>query len=83
MSPTTPVAPTYNELHKLVSDLQEKVEQLQKESAAGSVADQNASAEAVVNNASRSDTYDYRVLPDLNKAIKTFDGCESAYEADD
>jgi len=83
MSPTTPVAPTYNELFKLVSDLQEKVEQLQKESTAGRVGEQNASAGAVVNNASRSDTYDYRVLPDLNKAIKTFDGCESAYEADD
>lgn len=89
MNPPTPVAPSYNELHKLVSDLKEKVKRLEKEAAeekkatTGLEPTPNPLTGGSDNKISRSDTFEYRVLPDLNKAIKTFDGCESAYEVDD
>jgi len=83
MDPNIPVAPTYNELHKMVKDLQERTEQMQKEAAALREPTQNMSADNSANSVARSDAFEYRVLPDLNNAIKTFDGCESAYEADD
>jgi len=76
MNPHTPVAPSNNELHKLVSDLKEKVERLEKEAAeekkatTGLELKPNPLNGGSDNKISRSDTFEYRVLPDLKKASK-------------
>ncbi|KAL4096627.1 hypothetical protein QTP88_021546 [Uroleucon formosanum] len=75
-------APSYVELHKTIKELQKKIKQLESE-VASSRDESQVSATTSVVNTPRADVCEYRVLPDLNKSIKVFDGCEPVYEADD
>lgn len=75
-------APTYVELYKTVAELQKKIIQLETEATSARAGSQGPPETSAVNT-QRADVCEYRVLPDLNKSIKVFDGCEPVYEADD
>eukprot|EP00102_Acyrthosiphon_pisum_P010458 XP_008178775.1 PREDICTED: uncharacterized protein K02A2.6-like [Acyrthosiphon pisum] len=75
-------APSYVELYKTVAELQKKIKQLETETTSARDGSQGPPGTSVVNT-QRADVFEYRVLPDLDKSIKVFDGCEPVHEVDD
>ncbi|CAI6352851.1 unnamed protein product [Macrosiphum euphorbiae] len=75
-SPAVPHAPTYNELFTLVETLRQEVAAMGASSREASNADQ-------AERQSRQPVMDFRVLPDLDKTVGTFDGHESTHASAD
>lgn len=73
-----PKAPSYNELFNTVNELTERLRKL--ESAAGSQPAQESSSDTA---SAEQPWKDFRMLPDLNRAVPMFTGHENSCAAED
>lgn len=74
-------APSYVELVAMVADLKDKLSALEMRPTVSMTASE--SQERDVRSMEKPEIREFRVIPDLNKSVKTFSGCESVFEADD
>jgi hypothetical protein len=73
--PQVPVSPTYNELYALFQQLNKQVRTLSECQRADDVSLRTSS--------DANSVAEFRIVPDLNKTVKEFNGRESAHEIED